>query len=172
MAHRHLAECLGRSLRDIRSDGRPYGGVVVVFGGDFRQIPPVVRHGSRAQIVSASLKRSQLWRTMKRHVLTRNVRLALGEEEFARYLISVGDGAADIVDGVDTIELPPDCCTDATGVADPFEEIGRQVSPDIETRFGDARYLIDGSILAAKNEDVDRINSALLKRFPGESVDL
>ena len=76
------------------------------------------------------------------------------------------------IDGVDTIELPPDCCTDATGVADPFEEIGRRVSPEIETMFGDARYLIEGSILAAENEDVDRINCASLKRFTGESVGL
>ena len=28
--------------------------------------------------------------------------------EFPIYLIRVGDGAADIADGVDTIELPPD----------------------------------------------------------------
>ena len=172
MAHRRLAECLGRSMRDIRSDGRLYGGVVAVFGGDFRQIPPVVRRGGRAQIVSASLKRSQLWSTMKRRMLTRDARIALGEGEFARYLIRVGDGTADIVDGVDTIELPPDCCKDAAGIADPFGEIDRRVPPDIETRFGDARYLIGGAILAAKNEDADMINSALLKRFPGAEVDL
>ena len=109
MAHRHLAECLGRSLRDIRPDEPPYGGVVVVFGGDYRQIPPVVRHGSRSQIAPASMKRSQLWSTTKREMLNRNAMLALGKEEFASYLIRVGDGAADIVDGFDTIELPPDC---------------------------------------------------------------
>ena len=61
MAHRHLFECLDRSLRDIRADDRPFGGVAVVFGGGFRQIPPVVRHSSRAQIVGASIKRSLIW---------------------------------------------------------------------------------------------------------------
>ena len=51
-AHRRLAECMGRSIRDIREDERPFGGVVVVFGGDFRQIPPIVRRGSRAHVVA------------------------------------------------------------------------------------------------------------------------
>ena len=44
--------------------------------------------------------------------------------------------------------------------------------PDGETRFGDARYLVEGAVLAAQNEDVDRINSALLKRFPVDSIGL
>ena len=99
MAHRRLAECLDRSLRDIRSDDRPFGGVVVVFGGDFRQIPPVVRHGSRAQVVSASLRRPPLWRRTQTHALSRNIRLSEGEEDFAMYLIRLGDGLEAVVEG-------------------------------------------------------------------------
>ena len=34
------------------------------------------------------------------------------------------------------------------------------------------RYLVDGAARAAKNDDVDRFNSAALSRFPGESVEL
>jgi hypothetical protein len=33
----------------------PFGGKTIVFSGDFRQVLPVVRKGSRAQIVGASL---------------------------------------------------------------------------------------------------------------------
>ena len=172
MAHRHLFECLDRSLRDIRADDRPFGGVVVVLGGDFRQIPPVVRHGSRAQIVGASLKRSLLWGTIQRHHLRRNQRLCQGEEDFASYLVNIGDGDVEVVRGEDTIELPHDLCTDSKGVADPFAEIGRRVFPELETRFSDERYLVEGAVLAAKNEDVDRINCAVTSRFPGQAVDL
>ena len=93
MAHRHLAECLDRPRRDIRSDESPFGGVLVVFGGYFRQIPPVVRHGSRAQIVSASLNRSPLRSTINRHQLRTHLRLCQGEGEFSSYLIKIGDGA-------------------------------------------------------------------------------
>ena len=172
MAHRHLAECVDRSLRDIRSDDRPFGGVVVVFGGDFRQIPPVVRHGGRAQVVSASLRRSPLWRRMQTHALSRNMRLSEGEEEFARYLIRLGDGLEAVVEGEDKIELPAEICADATKMADATDEIGRMVFPDIADRHTDGGYLMEGAVLAAKNEDVDAINCSVIRRPPGDIYDL
>ena len=60
MSNKHVAECVDRSLRDICSSGIPFGGKVVVFGGDVRQIPPVIKHGSRAEVVSSCLNRSYL----------------------------------------------------------------------------------------------------------------
>jgi len=61
--HRHCAEAVDRTLRDIMwHPNLPFGGKVVVFGGDFQQCPPVVSRGSRAAIVSAALSRSVLWR--------------------------------------------------------------------------------------------------------------
>jgi ATP-dependent DNA helicase PIF1 len=49
-------EALDNSLLDIMGRSHlPFGGKTVVLGGDFRQVFPVVRKGSRAQIVSASL---------------------------------------------------------------------------------------------------------------------
>ena len=48
MTKRQAVEALDNSMRDItgRRD-RPFGGKAVVFGGDFRQVLPVVRRGSR-----------------------------------------------------------------------------------------------------------------------------
>ena len=62
MAHRHLFECVDRTLRDLCDDDRPFGGKVVVLGGDFRQLLPVVRRGTRAKIVDATLTRSAIRR--------------------------------------------------------------------------------------------------------------
>lgn len=67
MAHRHCFEALDKSLRDIlrftneNSETRPFGGMTVVLGGDFRQILPVIPKGRREHIVNASIKRSYLW---------------------------------------------------------------------------------------------------------------
>ena len=57
MSNKHVAECVDRSLRDSCSSGLLFGGKFVVFGGDFRQIPPVFKHGSRAEVVSSCLNR-------------------------------------------------------------------------------------------------------------------
>ena len=63
--HRWAPEAVDRLLRDLRSSDQPFGGVTVVFGGDFQQILPVVVRGSREDVVSASLRRSYLWQHIK-----------------------------------------------------------------------------------------------------------
>ena len=47
MLHRHAYEALDRTLRDITNLDVPFGGKVIVCSGDFRQVLPVVPHGSR-----------------------------------------------------------------------------------------------------------------------------
>ena len=45
MSHVHQVDCVDRSLQDIMKVDKPFGGIVVVFGGDPHQILPVVCHG-------------------------------------------------------------------------------------------------------------------------------
>ena len=61
MQYRSVAETVDRTCRDLLNiPHRPFDAITVVFGGDFQQILPVVRNRSRADIVFASLLRSQL----------------------------------------------------------------------------------------------------------------
>jgi len=85
MQHRHLFEAVDRTFRDIRQDNQPFGGVVVCFCGDFRQILPIVLKGHRGQIVAASLKNSSLWQHVHFLRLTINMRL-LGIPRSQRFL--------------------------------------------------------------------------------------
>lgn len=68
MQHRYAFECLDRSLRDIlksvsiERSQMPFEDITVVLGGDFRQILPVIACGDRADIVSACITHSRLWR--------------------------------------------------------------------------------------------------------------
>ena len=100
MFNKHVVECVHRSLRDICSSGIQFGGKVVVFGADFRQIPPVNKHESRAEVVSSCLNRSYLWRQVKIMKLTINMRLQILSfhevsevSEFSNFLLRVGEGA-------------------------------------------------------------------------------
>jgi len=93
--HRHCAEAIDRTLRDImRRLDSPFGGKVVVFGGDFRQCPLVVTRGSRAVIVSAALSHSILWRQVRILTLTENMKLRANplSKPYAKYLLKVGNG--------------------------------------------------------------------------------
>ena len=96
-------EALDRSLRDIMGalDKRykhiPFGNKIIVFGGDFRQILPVVRKGSRSDIIKASFNRSVLWSNIQVLKLTINMRVQrmAGNDqakEFSEYLLRVGEG--------------------------------------------------------------------------------
>ena len=53
----------------------PFGGKVMVFGGDFRQVLPIVPKGSRAQSVNACLNKSHLWQHMQHMRLVKNMRV-------------------------------------------------------------------------------------------------
>jgi ATP-dependent DNA helicase PIF1 len=53
MTHRFAFEAVDRTFRDITGIEKPFGGIIFVMGGDFRQILPVVIRGTRGHIVNA-----------------------------------------------------------------------------------------------------------------------
>ncbi|XP_022156991.1 uncharacterized protein LOC111023820 [Momordica charantia] len=52
MAKRYTIESLDRSFRDIMDCPQPFGGKIIIFGGDFRQVLPVLPKGTRQQTVA------------------------------------------------------------------------------------------------------------------------
>ncbi len=101
MGHRHVYECVDRTLKDMRGNEQPFGGLTVLFSGDWKQILPVVVKGSRAQVVNATLKRSALWQHVQPLTLATNMRVRMAAQEgrdpdevahFSGYLQDVGAG--------------------------------------------------------------------------------
>ena len=91
MTRRESVETLDRSLQDITGCDLPFGGKVIVFGGDFRQVLPVVPRGTRAQICDATLLRSYIWDNIKIVRLKQNMR-ARNDVWFSEFLLRIGDG--------------------------------------------------------------------------------
>ena len=75
VGHRFMIEAIDRSLRDIRDIDALNGGLVVLYGSDFRQTLSVVVSGGRKQTVEACLRRSYLFLLMQHFYLTTNMRL-------------------------------------------------------------------------------------------------
>ncbi|XP_022014218.1 uncharacterized protein LOC110913706 [Helianthus annuus] len=182
MVHKHAFEALDRTMTDVFSEGRsirsdiPFGGKVIVFGGDFRQILPVIPNSTRQEIVSASLSSSYIWAKCRLLWLTKNMRLTIGAQssnmksirEFAKWLIDIGEGnVGDDNDGDAIIEIPDDLLI--TDICDPIQSLIDFVYPSVIQQFRIAGFFSERAILAPKNEVVHEINDRLLSLFPGDA---
>ncbi|XP_073359734.1 uncharacterized protein [Aegilops tauschii subsp. strangulata] len=169
MTKRQAVEALDNSMRDIMGiRDRPFGGKTVVFGGDFRQVLPVVRRGSRGQIIDATLRSSHLWKCMRQLRLITNMR-AHNDTWFADYLLRVGNGTED-VDDQGNILLPEDICLPSTGEVDDLEKLIDHVFPSLDDNMSDSNYMTSRAILSTTNDNVDKINIRMIGRFHGDEV--
>ena len=139
MTKRQAVEALDKSLRDIMDRPElPFGGKIVVFGGDFRQVLPVVRKGSRAQIVDASLRRSYLWDSMRHLKLVRNMR-AQSDPWFVDYLLRIGGGTEE-VNGDGDVCLPDDICVPYTGDGKDVDRLIECIFPKLNENMASGDY--------------------------------
>ncbi|KAK6144351.1 hypothetical protein DH2020_021171 [Rehmannia glutinosa] len=108
MAKRWAIENVDKLFKDIRGNNEDFGGKVVVFGGDFRQVLPVVPKATIYQTISASLVNSYLWPKMKKLSLSRKMR-ARNDPNFIEFLLRVGNGQ-EITDSEGNIKIPDQMC--------------------------------------------------------------
>jgi hypothetical protein len=106
MTKRQPVETLDRSLQDIMGCELPFGRKVMMFGGDFKHVLPVVPWGTRAQITDVTMLRSYIWKDVQKICLTRNMR-EQSDPWFSDYLLRIGNGIEDMFVG-DYIHLPRD----------------------------------------------------------------
>ncbi|XP_024961728.1 uncharacterized protein LOC112502133 [Cynara cardunculus var. scolymus] len=144
MVHRHAFEALDISTNDIFNSRRIsdsqmlFGGKVVVFGGDFRQILPVIPSASREDIVNASLSSSYIWKKCKVLRLIKNLRLTVDCQSseieqtrvFAKWILDLGEGkVSSDNDGEAVVDIPHDLLI--TDSMDPISALIQFVYPPI-----------------------------------------
>ncbi|ONM22501.1 hypothetical protein ZEAMMB73_Zm00001d005991 [Zea mays] len=169
MTKRQAVEALDNSMHDIMGrPGLPFSGKTIVFGGDFRQVLPVVRKGSRAQVVASSLRMSYLWEFMSHLKLVTNMR-AKNDPWFAEYLLCVGGGTEDTnTDG--DIRFPNEVCVPYSGSDNDLDNLIDLVFPNLNKNMSDSTYITSRAILSTRNEWVDMINVKMIDRFQGEHM--
>ena len=166
MAKRQAVEALDRTMQDIIGVTLPFGGKIMILGGDFRQVLPVVRRGTRAQIVDSSLRMSPLWSTIKKIRLTINIRARTGPW-FSDFLLRVGDGDEEAVDE-SFIRIPDDMTVPYTDETKSKDALIDAIFPSLQINGADSDYIISRAILSTKNQNVDEINDQLIGKFCGD----
>ncbi|XP_074368364.1 uncharacterized protein LOC141708569 [Apium graveolens] len=149
LSHRQDLPC----LRDIMSaldparSTKPFGGITVVFGGDFRQILLIIPKESRAEVVGAALNATKLWNDCQ-----------------------VGDGKLDNSirgDNRSSVLFPvPEeyvvRCQDK-----PIENLYDIAYLDFIQNMSSHSYLRSRAILTPINAVVDDVNKVILDKIPG-----
>jgi hypothetical protein len=154
----YAVDAIDRMLRDItRTAEVPFGGKLIVFGGDFRQVLPVVPHAGPAEILEHCIKRSPIWQHVRLYRLTTNMRALEEERQFADWLVQLGNGSlqSDVHDDENTIDIPDQCV--CTG------DIIEDIYPDL-----DDSNIYESVILTPKNEHTHAINDAIVQCLDGE----
>jgi hypothetical protein len=186
MTHRRCFEALDRSLRDVLSEHDskladiPFGGKIVVLGGDLRQILPVIEGGTRSQVINAAVTNSPLWRHVTVLHLNFNMRLAVQSKDpnvqdeaaaFSQWILDIGNGTVPAVARQGETEpswitIPDEHLVHADG--DKIPAIVESVYIDFLTRYSDPNYLKERAILTPTNEIAEDVNKHVLSMVPGE----
>ncbi|XP_057734003.1 uncharacterized protein LOC130949246 [Arachis stenosperma] len=158
----------------ITCDETPMISKVVVLGGDFRQILPVIPRGSRQDIIQSSINSSYLWHNCEVLKLTKNMRLSLGEnnniqelKNFAKWLLKIGDDlAGDTTDGESIVHIPSDILIKNSKTA--LDDLIDFVYPDMLSNLSVENYFKDRAILAPTLDCVTDVNNKMTTWLPGQ----
>ena len=75
MSNKYCFEALDKTLQDLRNNfQQPFGGMIVILGGDFWKILPVIPLGKKEQIIDATITNSYLWPYFQILTLRENMR--------------------------------------------------------------------------------------------------
>ncbi len=168
MTNKFAFKAVDRTLRDLTNRNEPFGGIVFVMLGDFRQVLLVVPRGSHANIISASIKNSYLWESVEVCHLSENMRasdvvvhLDLGNRTFVDWLLCLGNNELETIDE-DYVKCPnmmvlPLTDTQAMVVA---------ICPRLHKGQAINEYLHERAILVPCNKEVSLINVMVLSYLP------
>jgi len=148
-----LLNTIDITLRDITDTKIPFGGKIMLLGGDFRQCLPIIHGANQSTTVSYCIKSSKLWNRFVKLSLCINIRAKEGGENFRHFLLLVGSG-----DSGDRIKVPENNVVPSLDVL-----INRVFGSSLCTRFSD--NLATRCVLSTTNKGTMEINNLCLNKF-------
>ncbi|GBP31300.1 hypothetical protein EVAR_31425_1 [Eumeta japonica] len=146
-------------LRSVGNPDLPFGGKVMVLGGDCRQCLPVQPRANRSELLDLSIKRCSLWSLFKTFTLEKNMRVQIDQQQFANYLLKLVNGELPLKN-MDEIELPLSVISTGNLIDEVFGNCLASENYD---------GMKDRAILAPFNKDVDKINNDIVAKLPGST---
>lgn len=135
----------------------------MVFGGDFRQVIPVVPRGTRAQTTDATLQRSYIWNIVRKIRLKQNMR-AQNDTWYSDFLLRIGNGTERTY-AYDCVQLPDDIVIEYNS-DDSLNKLIESVFPNLKENCTNVSYMRERAILSTRNEHVDGLNARMIDMFP------
>ena len=158
--HWYAIEALDCMLRD--SD-KPFGGVMLLMGGDFQQTLLVIPKGTWVQVLDATVMWSYLWNNIEVIHLHENMQLQDDPkaEKFREWLLQIRHGKNS--DENSKVEIPQDIhCSD-------IESLMTFIYSNLDSAsLPPPKYFLNWMILAPQNSNVSSINETLLDRMNGD----
>lgn len=110
MQHIDVILCVDRTLKDILNNDYPFGGIMIIFCGDWQQILPVVHRGGKPEILQATLKYSEIWEKIIQIKLSTCMRNknknSEQEKDFIKFQKSIGNGSANVPSSDSVVQIP------------------------------------------------------------------
>ena len=184
MTSRRCFECLDRTLRDLLScddpflANVPFGGIIVVLGGDFRQILPLIEGGSRPEIVDATITNSPIWKSVLVLRLSINMRLSMpgadpvlqqGVALFSKWVLDLGNGKLPATkregeSETTWIKIPDDLLIHTD--RDNISAIVLSTYTYFLANYDKPGYLRERAILTPTNEVAEKVNIHVMSLVP------
>uniref|UniRef100_A0A914I8I8 ATP-dependent DNA helicase n=1 Tax=Globodera rostochiensis TaxID=31243 RepID=A0A914I8I8_GLORO len=171
MLSSRVLKYIDRLLRDVCAvNDKPFGGKVVVCGGDWKQLTPVVEHGTREDQVAESIKTFPLFKTFQKISLTINMRTAPGEQALRDWLHNIGNGLHQVGTDIGSrqpnlLRIPPQ------NVAHQMDDVINFCFPEalFSEPLSNADAIASNAVLCPTNNDVQHINDLALDRMSGDA---
>ncbi|XP_028100698.1 uncharacterized protein LOC114300041 [Camellia sinensis] len=161
MAKRQNIEALNDMLKDINESELLFGGKVVVLGGDFRQIPPVIPKGTKYDSIDASLVNSELWKSIEKIKLTENMRVR-HDPSFSNYLLRIGNGSESVNDQ-NRVKIPTSMIisNNFSNAENSIKDLIQTVFPNLKNYSKDPISMINFVVLTPKNDCGTQVQAIL-----------